>query len=157
MLCHLVLLPGLRMQEKNSSCLVTFLFCYTDVMIITVYVSSSSRCSKVFVTVKPVLQGPLTVCLKSHIPLNVTGVLEIILRGGFRAISHLFLTGYWWESQLFPVFPPPGDVSLLREGVRVTRSNCEGGIDKEHLTLLLKTGGEVACEASALLLEQCCL
>lgn len=112
MLCRSVLLLRLRMQQRNSSCLVTFLFCFTDVMIIIVYVSSPSRWSKVFVTVKPVLQGPLTVCLKSHIPLNVTGVLEIILRGGFGAISHLFLTGCWWESQLFPVFPPQGDVSL---------------------------------------------
>lgn len=149
-LWHSVLSLGLSLRQKTSaSCLVIFsplsatllkwslLFTFPVPAVV-------ARCLSQW---NQLYRNPRNVYLWSDRPLNVTDVLEMIL----NQFSKPSLTGSWHvtdENHNYFLYSLRRDMFLWWGGVRVTQSDCEGGIDKEHLFLLLKTSGVVVCKAS---------
>lgn len=142
-------------QKMSASCLIIFFHQYSAEMIVVVYISSSS--SKVFVTVKPVVPKPNDcVPLQRH-AIKRDRCIGNYIKSGFRSHHSLF-PDRWLMRMIknYCLSSPQRDMFLWRGEVRVTQSDCEGGIDKDHLLLLLKTSGEVARKAYPLLFCLCC-
>lgn len=98
-----------------TSCLIVHRC--TVQMMISVCISSSPSGSKVFVTVKPVVTKLSDCAPLQRRAIKCDGRIGNDITSRFEAVAHCFLTGYWWESQLFPVFPPQGCVSFGGRGL----------------------------------------
>lgn len=114
--------------------------------------SSAGSDNGVFVTVKPVkTEAAECVLLERHGIKCDRCIGNVMLsNGSFRAISHWFMTGYWWESQLFPVPLPEGNGVCPPKKALVWHLTAQDGIDKEHLFSPLKCSGEIARSTACL-------
>lgn len=138
--------PGWRQNTSESR--LVFFHHRTAEMIIIVYISSSSKGSKLFVTVKPVVTKPTDcVPLERH-AIKCDRCIGNDIKSGFGSHHSLVPDRLLMRITTISCLPPLRNMFLWAGGVTVTQIDCEVGIDKEHLFLLLKTSGEVAFKTS---------